>query len=334
MSDRQNKTIVLSGIRATGKLHLGNYLGAIKNFLALQENPDNTCYFFIADYHTLTTSTDPDALRENIIQVAIDYLAAGIDPEKSKLYVQSSIPEIAELSLLLAMIEPMSELMRCTTFKEKAKKQPENVNLGLLSYPVLMAADILGPKSHLVPVGEDQLQHVEMARDIARRFNNQYGVIFPLPEALIEKAIRVPGLDGTGKMGKSEGNTIDLVDSEEAIGSKIKVAVTDPNRKTRSDPGDPYKCNIHMLHDFTNTDARWKEIATACKTAAVGCVDCKQELARNVNTIISPIRERRRELENRRDYVIDVLRTCGAHVRAIVKESVREAREKMGLPTL
>ena len=229
MSQTQEKPqVVLSGIRATGKMHLGNYLGAMRNFVELQNTAGYQCLYFVADYHTLTTNPDPEQLRSNLPEIVLDYLSAGLDPEKSIIYMQSSAPELAELCLLIGMVTPIGELLRCPTFKEKAKKQPDNVNHGLFTYPVLMSADILGSQANLVPVGEDQLPHVEITRSIARRFNGRYGEVFIIPEAMMEKAIRVPGLDGSEKMGKSESNAIDLGDSAEVVWEKLRVAVMDP----------------------------------------------------------------------------------------------------------
>ncbi len=327
----QEKQVVLSGIRATGKMHLGNYLGAMKNFVDLQNTAGYQCFYFVADYHTLTTNPDPGELKSNLPGIVLDYLAAGIDPEKSTLYAQSSVPELAELCLLIGMVTPIGELMRCPTFKEKAKKQPDNVNHGLFTYPVLMAADILGPKANLVPVGEDQLPHIEITRFIAKRFTNLYGEIFKMPEALMEKAIRVPGLDGTDKMGKSEGNTIDLSDSADVIWEKLRVAVTDEQRERRSDPGRPYLCNLYTLHEFVSSAELVKEIDEECRSATIGCVDCKIKLALNITALLEPLQQRRIELAKRPDYIRQVLHEGGQRARAIIQKTVIEVREKMGL---
>ncbi|MFH1192566.1 MAG: tryptophan--tRNA ligase [bacterium] len=323
--------VVLSGIRATGRMHLGNYLGAMRNFVILQETSVYNCLYFIADYHTLTTNPAPKDIKFNLPQIALDYLAAGIDPEKSILYAQSSVPELAELCLLLSMVINIGELQRCPTFKEKARKQPDNVNLGLFSYPVLMAADILGPKTNLVPVGKDQLPHIEITRSIAQRFNNLYGKTFELPEALKEKAIRVPGLDGTAKMGKSDNNTIDLTDSPETIWKKISVAVTDEQRQRRSDPGNPAKCNIFSLHKFVSEKELLSEIKEGCKTAKIGCVDCKKRLSANISGVLEPFQQRRENLSKNFDYIHAILNKGGEQARKIVQATVTEVREKMGL---
>ncbi|OGF20413.1 tryptophan--tRNA ligase [Candidatus Falkowbacteria bacterium RBG_13_39_14] len=323
--------IVLSGIRATGKMHLGNYLGAMKNFVELQKSNAYKCLYFIADYHTLTTTPDPEALKSNLPQIALDYLAAGIDPKKSILYAQSNVPEIAELCLLLGMVMPIGELQRCPTFKEKAKKQPDNINHGLFTYPVLMAADILGPRADLVPVGEDQLVHLEITRSIAQRFNSRYGETFILPEALKEKAIRVPGLDGTAKMGKSDNNTIDLSDSAETIRKKLGVAVTDPQRQRRSDPGRPSKCKLFTLHKFVSNENLVTEIREGCKIAKIGCVDCKRKLCEGIIALLEPLQHKRSCIAKEPDYIFEILKKGGEKARKIIQATVTEVREIMGL---
>jgi len=241
------------------------------------------------------------------------------------------VPELAELCLLIGMVTPIGELMRCPTFKEKARKQPDNVNHGLFTYPVLMAADILGPKADLVPVGEDQLPHVEITRFIANRFNSRYGKVFELPVALMEKAIRVPGLDGTDKMGKSEGNTIDLSDSADAVWEKLRVAVTDEQRERRSDPGRPYLCNLYALHEFVSPTDIVKAIDEECRSATIGCIDCKKKLAENITAILDPLQQRRVEIAKGPDYIRQVLHDGGQRAREIIKETVAEVRQKMGL---
>lgn len=327
----QDKQVVLSGIRATGKMHLGNYLGAMRNFVDLQNTEGYQCFYFVADYHTLTTSPNPDELKSNLPGIVLDYLAAGIDPEESTVYAQSSVPELTELCLLIGMVMPIGELMRCPTFKEKAKKQPDNVNHGLFTYPVLMAADILGPKADLVPVGEDQLPHIEITRFIAKRFNNLYGEVFKMPEALMEKAIRVPGLDGTDKMGKSEGNTIDLSDPTDAVWEKLRVAVTDEQRERRSDPGRSYLCNLYVLHEFVSSEELVKEIDEGCRSAEIGCIDCKKRLAKNITALLKPLQQKKIELAKNPDYIHQVLHDGGLRARAIIQKTVAEVREKMGL---
>src|SRR3989344_6983132 len=242
---------ILSGIRATGRLHFGNFMGAVRHFVEHQR-PENRCMYFIADLHTLTTLRDPSELRGNVIEITKDYLAAGLDPEESIIYAQSSIPEIPELSLMLSMIQPLGDLMRIPTYRDLARKNPDNLNLGLITYPVLMAADILGPQATLVPVGEDQVPNAELARDLARRFNNRFGDLFPIPE-MMHEMVKVVGLDGA-KMGKSDGdNAIDISASIDDIRRRyLERGITDEQRKRRNDPGDPYnRCkSVYPVHEL------------------------------------------------------------------------------------
>ncbi len=325
--------IVLSGIRATGALHLGNYLGAMRQFVAMQDLPDTTCLYFIADIHTLTDLPDPDELRDDLIGIATGYLAAGLDPERSILYTQSSVPEITELAVLLGNLIPVSELLRLPQYQAKADS---GASLGLLFYPVLMAADILGPKATQVPVGEDQLKHLEMAQDIARRFNNRYGDVFPRPEALKEEAIRVPGLDGSGKMSKSAGNTIDLTDHGDDLFQKVRPAKTDPARQLRTDPGNPEVCNIFTLHQFVTPGGegggQLGEIVRGCKQANIGCVDCKRVLCTNLDDMLASYRERHEEFADRPHEVREILFEGGKRARVLFRETILEVRDAMGLP--
>lgn len=322
-----SKSVVVSGIRATGRLHLGNFIGAMGNFPPLQDA--NDCYFFVADYHTLTSLTKPEELVSNLPEIVADYLAVGLDPAKSVIFAQSSVPEIAELALLLSNVTPVSELQRCPTFKEKLKSQPENVNAGLFNYPVLMAADILIQKANIIPVGEDQIPHIEMTRMIASKFNQRYGDFFPIPSALVEKAVRVPGLDGSGKMGKSDGNTIDLRDTPDVIRQKIKVAVTDTGRKRRNDPGNPYNCRLFDIHEFVTDMTKVEEIKSQCQQATIGCVDCKCILAESVIAYLAPFQAERAKID--RDYAMHVLHSGGKKARQNAQKTVSAVRELMGL---
>lgn len=324
---------ILSGIRATGRLHFGNYIGAVRHFV-IHQRPENRCMYFIADLHTLTTLRNPEELRGNVLEIVKDYLAAGLDPERSIIYAQSSIPEIPELSLLLSMIQPLGELERIPTFKDLLRKNSDNVNLGLVSYPVLMAADILGPQATLVPVGEDQVPNVELARNLARRFNDRFGATFTMPEMLTEM-VKVPGLDGE-KMGKSEANNaIDINSPMSVIHERYMTrGVTDPERKRASDPGDPYnRCrSVYALHELiTPGEADGREIANACRTARIGCAECKKRLVESIATILEPFQERRAALASRDDYAREVLHEGGKRARKIVKETVEKVRDKMGI---
>lgn len=328
-----NKQIVVSGIRATGKLHIGNYFGAMRNFVTLQEEHD--CFFFIADYHSLTTEEDAEALRTHLLPIVKDYLAVGLDPAKCTLFAQSSVPEIAELALLLSMVQSKTELEGLPTWKEKEKAQTDGgklVSAGLFFYPVLMAADILIQRATIVPVGKDQLPHLEFTRDIARRFNNRYGQTFPICNALEGGAIKVPGLDGKEKMGKSDGNTIDLMEPAEAVFRKLSTAVTDTNRKRRQDPGDPYACNMFALHELISSPTTVEEIKAGCKTATIGCVDCKKMLGGNINKFLAPFQERYHAISD--EHARQVLIDGGERARKTARQTVDEVRDKMGLPNL
>ena len=325
--------VVLSGIRATGRLHFGNLLGAVNNFVSFQQT-GNTCLYFIADWHTLTTLQDPEELRGNLIEIVKDYLAAGLNPEKSIIYAQSSVPEIAELCLYLSMIQPVGDLMRIPTYKELIRRNPNNVNLGLLTYPVLMAADILGPKATLVPVGSDQVPNVELAQSLARKFNNRFCETFVEPK-MMEQMVRVPGLDGE-KMGKSEAdNAIDLSMPVEVIRQRyLTKGITDSERKRSADPGDPYnRCkSVYPVHELiTQGEAESREIATACIKATIGCVECKHRLVDSIAKVLEPFQEKRTELADRNDYIREVLCEGSKKARAIIAETTEQVRDKMGV---
>lgn len=324
---------VLSGIRATGRLHFGNFLGAVSNFVKFQKQ-NNTCLYFIADWHTLTTLEHPEELRKSLIEMVKDYIAAGLDPELAILYAQSSVPEIAELCLYLSMVQPMGDLQRIPTFKELVRKKPDNVNLGLLTYPVLMAADILGPRATLVPVGEDQIPNVELAQTLARKFNSRFGETFQVPK-MMEAMIKVPGLDGT-KMGKSESdNSIDINASVAEIRERyLKRGVTDVERRKVSDPGDPYnRCqSIYPVHQMvTPGESETRTIANLCLHAEISCVECKNRLVDSIAEVLGPFHEARAALADRDDYVKNVIHEGGKKARLIIKETVEIVRDKMGI---
>lgn len=327
------KQRVLSGIRATGRLHFGNFLGAVRNFVKFQQ-PENVCLYFIADFHTLTTLENPDELRVNLLDIVKDYLAAGLDPEKSIIYAQSSVPEIAELCLYLSMIQPLGDLERVPTFKELIRKNPDNVNLGLVTYPVLMAADILGPRATLVPVGEDQVPNVEMARNIARKFNAKFGDTFVIPE-MMQQMVKVPGLDG-GKMGKSEAaNAVDInLTIPEIRNLYLKRGITDTQRLRASDPGDPYsRCkSVYAIHELVTADEMaTRNIANRCIAGTLKCVDCKNILVDNIATLLEPFHEARASLVGKNDYVKEVLHEGGKKARALIRPTVEAVRDRMGI---
>ena len=319
---------VFSGFRPTGRQHIGNYLGAVQNFITLQNEYD--CVYCVVDIHALTTLENTGTIREDIYEMVLDWLAAGIDPHKSIIFVQSHVPQVEELHTLFSMVTPLSWLLRVPTFKEKVKMQPHNVNYGLVGYPVLMTADIALYKGEVVPVGEDQLPHLELAREIVRRFNSLFGFVFPEPQAKLTNFPLVLGLDGVQKMSKSYDNQIEIAASPQEISKRVMTAVTDPARKYRSDTGHPEVCNVFRLHNYF-TPARVEEIASECRGANIGCVDCKKILAESISLSLAPFRERRAVLASRPGYVAQVLTDGANRAEVIAEETVREVKEKMKL---
>jgi len=322
------KQRVFSGARPTGRQHLGNYLGAIQHYVSLQDEYD--CVYCIVDVHALTTLEDTGSLQKNIYEMTLDWLAAGLDPRKSILFVQSHVPEVMELHTLLSMVTPLSWLLRVPTFKDKARLQPHNINYGLVGYPVLMTADIVLYKAGFVPVGEDQLPHLELAREIARRFNNLFGDTFPEPEAKLTSFPLVIGLDGKEKMSKQLGNDIELALSEEETVERVMTAVTDPARQYRGDPGHPEICNIYRLQGYFNP-LQLDDLAGRCRSAEIGCVDCKLLLAREINSALKPFRERRAAIATKPRYITEVLADGASRARVIARETLKEVKQKMGL---
>ena len=329
------KGTILSGMRPTGRLHLGNYLGALENWVNLQQ--DYRCIYSIVDIHALTTIENPGdvaEIRPNIHEMALDWLAAGIDPEQSIVFVQSQVPEVMSLHTLLSMVTPLGWLLRVPTFKEKVRQMEEteeSVNYGLVGYPVLQTADIIIYKADTVPVGQDQLPHLELAREIVRRFNHRFGDTFPEPQAKLTEAPLILGLEGQHKMSKSLDNHIDLAATPEETTQRLRTAFTDPQRLRRSDPGRPEVCNVYALHKLFSPAAVVAQVYSECTTAQRGCVDCKRELAGGVNAFLEPLRERRRELEEKPDLVREVLAEGGKKARAIAQDTIAEVYEKMGL---
>jgi len=319
---------VFSGARPTGRQHIGNYLGAIQNYVKLQE--DYECIYCVVDIHALTTLEATEGLQENIHEMMLDWLAAGLDPQRSILFVQSHVPQVMELHTLLSMVTPLSWLTRVATFKEKARMQPHNINYGLVGYPVLMTADIVLYKAETVPVGEDQLPHLELAREIVRRFNNIFGPTFPEPQAKLTNTPLILGLDGVNKMSKSLNNEIELAASPEETRERVMSAFTDPARKYRSDPGHPEVCNVYRLHSFYSPE-RLEGLATDCRAAVIGCVDCKELLAQGINHALQPFRERRALIAAKPDYVAEVLADGASRAHVIATETLREVKGKMGL---
>lgn len=319
---------IFSGARPTGRQHIGNYLGALQNWVKLQD--EYNCIYCIVDLHALTSLEDTINLKNNINEMILDWLAVGLDPNKSILFVQSHVPEVMELHTLLSMVTPLSWLLRVPTFKEKVKLQPENVNYGLVGYPVLMTADIVLYKATVVPVGEDQLPHLEIAREIARRFNGLFSNTLPEPEGKLTNYPLVVGLDGKEKMSKQAGNDIELALSAEETIKKIRTAYTDPSRRYRSDSGHPDKCNVNKLMSyFESTSA--SGIAEKCRKAEIGCVDCKLILAELINKSLEPIRERRAELAANPKCIDNILADGADRARVIARETLIEVKKNMRL---
>ncbi len=325
------KKIVLSGIRATGHLHLGNYYGALRNFVEMQDEYD--CRYFIADYHSLTTQPDASLLTENVRSILAQYLAAGLDPERCMLYVQSDVPETCEFYTLLNMHAYLGELEKTVAFKEKARKQPNNVNAGLLTYPVLMAADILQHRAHFVPVGKDQLQHLEMARNFANRFNHFYKCDFLVPPYPYEdkrEPVKVPGLDGSGKMGKSEGNCIFLTDDDQTVEKKVRKAVTG---MTPTEPDSPMTEPVENLFTLLRlvTPELNDQYLASWNDCSIRFGDMKRDIAQGIVKVIRPLRERYQQLYTDTDYLNRIRRQGAEQVREIVRHNLGEMRQYMGI---
>lgn len=326
------KTIV-SGIRSTGNLHLGNYYGALRNFIDMQNDPNNRCFFFIADLHALTTHPDPTILHPNVKNVLTDFLAAGLDPEKSAIFVQSDVPEVIELYLLLNMHAYLGELEKTVSFKDKARKQPNNVNAALLTYPTLMAADILLHNADEVPVGKDQEQHLEMTRNFAARFNHFYNVeYFKQPKAYSStgELIKIPGLDGSGKMGKSEGNCIYLCDDEKTITKKVMKALTDEGPKEMNAPKPDYIENLFTFLKIVSTPDTVEYFNEKWNTCEIRYGDLKKQLAADIIKTTAPIRERIKEIDANPQILHDAVTRGAELARESAKKTVKEVREIMG----
>jgi tryptophanyl-tRNA synthetase len=328
MSEKKGR--VFSGARPTGRQHLGNYLGAIRNYVALQDDYD--CIYCVVDLHALTTLEDTNKLRNWTYEMTLDWLAAGMDPERGTIiFVQSHVPQVTELHLLLSMATPLGWLTRLPTFKEKVRQHPENVNYGLVGYPVLMAADITLYKADTVPVGVDQAPHLEFTREIVRRFNHHFGDVLIEPQGKFTDFPKVLGLDGEQKMSKSLDNHIEIAASPEEIEKKVMHMVTDPARRFRKDPGHPEVCNVFTLHGFFSADVV-AQIETDCRSAAIGCVECKRLFAKNLANYFAPFRERRAALAADPDRVWDILSDGARRASAIAAETIAEAKASVGLP--
>jgi tryptophanyl-tRNA synthetase len=320
---------IFSGIQPSGEIHIGNYIGAIRNWVKLTSQYD--CVYCVVDYHALTIEYDVAMMQKRIMEAATVLIACGLTPDRCILFVQSHVYEHTELAWIFNCVTPLGELERMTQFKEKSKQHRNNINAGLLSYPVLQAADILIYKAGYVPVGEDQVQHVELSREVARKFNARFGETFPEPKALLSIAPRILGLDGNAKMSKSLNNTIGFLDAPEVIWEKLRTAVTDVKRVRRTDPGNPEICNIFTMH---RAFSKPEEIAHAdknCRSAGIGCIECKQILYKNIMAEIGPLQNKAQELFEHPEYVIEALKKGEVRAKAIVEPVLDEVRTKLGV---
>ena len=324
-----NRKRLFSGIQPTGEPHIGNYFGAIANWVRLQDEYD--AIYCVVDYHAITGSYDPAEMRTRIVELAKGLLACGLEPGRCTLFVQSAVPAHTELMWILSTVAGMGRLENMTQFKEKAERNAENVNLGLFAYPVLQAADILIYKGEAVPVGEDQLQHLELSREVARRFNARFGETFPEPQSLLTSAPRIMGMDGKGKMSKSLNNYIGITETPDEMWGKIAPAFTDPARKRRSDPGNPDICNIFTIHKQVSPPEVVAEVDAACRTAQIGCIECKKKMAKYLDETLDPIRERYAALSDRPGGVTDTLEAGRKRCRELAAETMAEVRRKTGL---
>jgi len=323
------KKRLFSGIQPSGEIHIGNYLGAIRRWVELLD--DYECFFCIVDYHAYTVPQDPKTMQQRIFEAALVNIACGLEPGRCTLFVQSQVPEHTELAWILNTLAPLGVLERMTQFKEKSKRNEKNVNAGLFTYPVLQAADILLYRASVVPVGEDQSQHLELSRDLARKFNNAYGRTFPEPKTILGDGARIMGLDGKAKMSKSLDNYIGMDDPPEVVKKKLGPAFTDPARVRRNDPGNPDICNIYTLHKLFSPTETQALVNTECRRAGIGCFDCKMMLHEQMTAALAPIRERIRELRENPDVVHEMLAEGAEHARRIARETMDDTRRKMGL---
>ena len=327
----QKKGRVFSGARPTGRQHLGNYLGAIQNYVALQDEYE--CVYCIVDIHALTTVETTDNLRLNTYEMALDWLAAGIRPEESIVFIQSQVPEVTELHTFFSMVTPLGKLTDLPTFKEKARQHPHNINYGLVGYPVLMAADIALYRADAVPVGVDQAPHIEFTREIVRSFNYRYNTtVLVEPQMKATEFPKVIGIDGQQKMSKSLNNHIELASTPEETTSRVMQMVTDPQRQRRSDPGNPDICNVFSLHKVFSSTDDVAMVNTECRRAGIGCVQCKQLFGRNLNQGLEPFRARRAELSADPQMVWDVLADGQSRASALARQTIRDVKDAIGLP--
>lgn len=320
---------IFSGIQPTGDIHIGNYVGALRQWVSLQDEYD--CVYGVVDYHAVTVEYDTSEMERRTFETALILMACGLDPERCHLMVQSHVMEHTELGWIFNCVTPIGELERMTQFKDKARQHRTNINVGLMDYPVLQAADILVYKAGFVPVGEDQVQHVELSREIARKFNSRFGEIFPEPQAILSCAPRILGLEGKSKMSKTLNNYIGILEEDSAIWEKLRTAVTDVARVRRVDVGNPEVCNIYTMHRAFSPEDALRQLDKSCKTAAVGCIDCKRVLLKNMIEELGPIREKAAFLRDHRDQVMDALRKGAGECSRMAKETMVEVRDALGL---
>ncbi|MHB8134087.1 MAG: tryptophan--tRNA ligase [Anaerolineaceae bacterium] len=326
-----NRGRVFSGARPTGRQHLGNFLGAIKNYVALQEYYD--CVYCVVDIHALTTMETTENLKANTMDMVLDWLAAGMDPQKSIVFIQSHVPEVMELHTYLSMVTPLGKLTDLPTFKEKVRENPHNINYGLVGYPVLMAADILLYKADFVPVGVDQAPHIEFTRECVRSFNYRYNSnVLIEPQMKVTEFPKIIGIDGTQKMGKSLDNHIEMASTTEETTKRVMMMVTDPQRQRRSDPGNPDVCNVFTFHKIFSSKEEVDQVNRECRSAEIGCVDCKKLLAKNLNNYLIPFREKRAEFAKDEQKIWDILEDGRIRAQKIAQNTMEEVRSAIGLP--
>lgn len=334
MTDRQAEANeaprgrVFSGMQPSGEAHLGNYLGALRQWVRLQD--EHECFFCIVDQHAITAEFEPASLPDQVFDLAVSFLAAGLDPERSTIFVQSDVPEHTELAWLFNTVAPVGHLERMTQYKEKSARL-ESIPAGLLNYPVLQAADILLYRASLVPVGEDQIQHLELTREIARKWNARFGEFFPEPEPIMSEAGRILGLDGKAKMSKSLDNTVRILAEPDEVWDRVRMAVTDPKKVRRNDPGRPEVCNVFTLHKHFTAAERIPDIEGQCRAGTRGCVDCKRILADSIIEHFAPMRERAAELRARPERVHEILEAGARRARDEARATIEEVRRRMGM---
>lgn len=322
---------LFSGMQPTGGLHVGNWLGALRNWARMLDSGDYECLFCVVDAHAVTVEYDVKQMPARSFDVALTYMACGLDPERSTIFLQSDVPQHMELAWYLASVTPMGELSRMTQFKEKSEEHKHNLNSGLFTYPILMAADVMLYKAEVIPVGDDQVQHLELAREICRRFNARYGDTFPEPQPKLSTTPRIMGLDGKAKMSKTRGNAIELFDEPRAIEKKLKGAFTDPQKLRLGDPGRPEICNVFTMHTALQSAETSAEIASGCRSGALSCGDCKLRLRDVMLAELAPVRERGLALKAEPKRVLTVLQNGAAHARSIAEKTLVEVRHAMGL---